>query len=212
MVENTEQPPFIARAMMNKNKRVKMSQLGKNAQCAEINGVTEIGRDLRLVFTASKTLFGRLIRWFTRGKVSHVFLEYDSSLWGGRWVAEATIGGVRKVPSYKARHNVIFEYRATKAGNAACNSIAKYFGNAYDYINILIFAWFIIAWRWLKLKIRRPHRSTKAQVCSELVARWVIAYGVPGVSGWNPEYVTPQMIADVCAANSEFFCRVEGEE
>src|SRR5512136_2544156 len=97
--------------------------------CVEPDEVTETGHDIRLVFTASKTFFGKLIRWLTKGKVSHVFLEYDSSLWGGRWVAEATVGRVRKVPSYKARHNVVFEYRAVKDVRVPCNSIAKYFGN-----------------------------------------------------------------------------------
>lgn len=171
----------------------------------DVLGPGETSRDIRLVFTASKTFFGKLIRWLTKGKVSHVFLEYDSSLWGGRWVAEATLGGVRKVLSCKARHNIVYEYRVKQEPRVACRSIGKYFGNAYDYVGIFWFAWFIIAWQWLKLKVRKPLRSTKSQVCSELIARWVIAYGTPGTAEWDPEQVTPQMIADACFVNQPKF-------
>jgi hypothetical protein len=187
-----------------------MNQQCDNTLCVGgSNGNVEVGHDVRLVFTASKTFFGRLIRWLTGGKVSHVFLEYDSSLWGGRWVAEATVGGVRKVSSARARHNVVWEYRAKQDTRVACYSIAKYFGNAYDYAGIFVFAWLIIAWKWLKLKVRRPHRSTKSQVCSELIARWAIAYGAPGTTNWDPEQVTPQMVADICFRNqAKFFEKV----
>jgi hypothetical protein len=174
-----------------------------------VSTVEEQSHDVRIVFTATKTWFGRLIRWLTGGKVSHVFLEYDSSLWGGRWVAEATVGGVRKVPAYKVRHNIVYEYRVKLDSRVPCRAIARYFGNAYDYAGIFIFGWFIIAWKWFKLKVRRPYRSTKSQVCSELIARWVIAYGVPGTQAWDPEQVTPQMIADICFANQlKFFARI----
>lgn len=171
----------------------------------------EASHDVRLVFTASKTWFGRLIRWLTGGKASHVFLEYDSTLWGGRWVAEATVGGVRKVPAYKARHNIVYEYQVKQDPRVACESIAKFFGNAYDYAGLFIFGWFIIAWKWLKLKVRRPHRNSKSQLCAELIARWMIAYGVPGTDGWNPECISPQSIADKCFANQpKLFERIEG--
>jgi hypothetical protein len=187
------------------------TKLSDVAFATTIVGPEETSRDIRLVFTASKTFFGKIIRWLTGGKVSHVFLEYDSSLWGGRWVAEATVGGVRKVPSYKARHNVVWEYRAAMDTRVACRSIARYFGNTYDYAGLLVFAWFIIAWRWLKLKAKKPHRSTKSQVCAELIARWVTAYGVPGSQDWDPDRVTPQMIADACFTNQpKFFEKIEG--
>jgi len=177
----------------------------KLASLIPVRSVIEDSHDVRLVFTASRTWFGRLIRWLTGGKVSHVFLEYDSTLWGGRWVAEATVGGVRKVPAYKVRHNIVYEYRVQMDPNVACNAIAKFFGNAYDYAGILIFGWCIIAWRWLKLKARRPHRSTKSQVCAELIARWMIAYGVSGTDGWDPDKITPQGIADKCFINQPKF-------
>jgi hypothetical protein len=103
---------------------------------------------------------------------------------------------------------VVEEYRATQDTRIACRSIANYFGNAYDYVGLLLFGWVIIAWRWLKLKVTKP-RNTKAQVCAELIARWMIAYGVPGAQNWDPERVTPQMIADRCfAAQTKFFERV----
>lgn len=169
--------------------------------------IVETGRDVRLVFTASKTLFGRLIRWLTSSPVSHVFLEYDSTLWGGRWVAEATIGGVRKVPSYKARHNVVCEYKLTANPELGCKAIAKFFGNAYDYVGIFWMAWFVIAWRWLRLKFKKPLRSSKSQLCSELMARFVEPY-IQQAKGWDPEEITPEGLRRYCEMSTGLFWRV----
>lgn len=159
---------------------------------------TEVSHEVRIVFTARTNWFSRLVRWFTKSQVSHVFLEYDSSLWGGRWVAEATVGGVRKVPSYKARKNVVFEYRFLGDPRPGCAAIASYFGNKYDYAGIVGFAVFILLWRWLHLKIKRPFTHSKAQLCSELVARWVKESGVPVAAYIDPELTTPQMVYDIC--------------
>lgn len=159
---------------------------------------SEVSHDVRIVFTAKTNWFSRLIRWITNGTVSHVFLEYDSTLWGGRWVAEATVGGVRKVPSYKARKNVVFEYRFLKDPRPGCTALAEYFGNKYDYVGMVGFAVFIVVWRWLHLKIKRPFRSSKAQLCSEFVARWFKASGVPVAAYLDPETTTPQMLYDIC--------------
>ncbi len=163
-------------------------------------------RDVRIIFTASKTWFGRAIRWLTNGTVSHAMLEYDSKLWGGRWVAEATIGGVRKVPSHKAKHNVVCEYRLKADPQKGCEAIREYFGNAYDYVDLFWTAWFIIAWRWLKMKVKKPLSSTKAQVCSELMARFVQPY-LDG-SDWDPETVTPEGLRKFCEMSDGLFEKV----
>lgn len=168
----------------------------------------ETGHDVRIIFTASNTLFGKLIRKLTGGTVSHAMLEYDSSLWGGRWIAEATVGGVRKVLSHKSRHNVVCEYRLKADPREGCHAIAEYFGSAYDYVGIFWFAWFIIAWRWLKMKVRRPASSSKAQMCSELMARFVRPYLTEDAL-WNPDRITPEELRRTCEMNTALFERVE---
>jgi len=65
--------------------------------------------DVRIVFTASKTWFGKLIRWVTRSKVSHVFVEFP--VWNRRMAGEATIGGTRMVLAKKARHDIVAEFK-----------------------------------------------------------------------------------------------------
>lgn len=171
----------------------------------------ETGHDVRIIFTASNTLFGRLIRKLTGGTVSHAMLEYDSSLWGGRWIAEATVSGVRKVLSHKSRHNVICEYKFKSDPKKGCRAIAEYFGSAYDFAGIFWFAWFIIAWRWLKLKVRRPASTSKAQVCSELMARFVQPYLDKGLP-WNPSKITPEELRQTCEINTTLFEPVDGLE
>lgn len=160
---------------------------------------TEMGRDVRVVFTASKTFLGRWIRRLTQSKVSHAFLEYDSSLWGGRWAAEATISGVRKVPAAKARHHVVCQYRVRFDPRPGLRMIAPLFGSAYDVTGILVFAWAIMLWRWFRVRMRRFTRNTKSQLCSELVARFLIASQVTGTANWDPERTSPEQIRHLCA-------------
>ena len=44
---------------------------------------------IRIIFTASHNIGGRLIRWFTKGRTSHVMIQYNSRDWGEPWIVEA---------------------------------------------------------------------------------------------------------------------------
>src|SRR5512137_1618498 len=96
---------------------------------------------VRIVFTASNTLIGKLIRWATNGRVSHVFIQYPDPLWGGEWAAEATVGGVRMVPVEKARHRVVAEYECLFDATAPLQSLWQHIGDHYDYPGLLYFGW-----------------------------------------------------------------------
>lgn len=152
-----------------------------------------------IVFTASDHIISRLIRWATHGEVSHCYLEYSSELWGGRWSAEADAKGVHKKPAEASRHAVYAEYECSGFDVPPCTkAIRKYIGASYDYAGLGLLALIKIAWQVFKVKIRHPATSTRAQKCSELVARFLQAGPLPETKVWNPETVEPQQLLDWC--------------
>lgn len=164
---------------------------------------------IKIVFTASNTWIGRLIRWFTRSKVSHVMLEYTSELWGGQWIAEATATGVRKVPARRARHDVVAEFECLFDADKAIKEIGKYVGLPYDYVGLIVFAWAVISWRYLKTKIRKPLNNTKGQFCSEFITHFFKAAQLVKTQKWDPELSKPGRLFNYCLKHEELFREVE---
>ena len=150
-----------------------------------------------IVFTAKTNWISRTILKLTGGKASHVFLEYDSELWGGRWAAEAGALGVRKIPAKMARHHVVAEFGCQFPTNEALRSVAHLVGQRYDIGGLLWFAWFIIAWRLFKKKIKKPLNNTKGQFCSEFVTRFLQAAGMYEREA-DPELTSPQELFEHC--------------
>jgi len=162
-------------------------------------------QDVRIVFTAGTHWISRLIRWALRSEVSHVYIEYPSGMWGGRWAAEATKGGVRKVPGWKARHNVYAEFRCkfeTKPGFAA---VSKYLGEEYDYTGAVALGLLALLWRWFRVKVRHPFRSSKAQFCSEFVTHWLQGCEVEHTARWDVERSGPGRLYRFCGRSPEQF-------
>ncbi len=144
--------------------------------------------DVRIVFTASQSWFGRMIRWFTKSKVSHVFIEFP--VWDRRMAIEATVGGTRMVLAHKVRHDVVAEYRLNVDTKSALIKLMPYLGTPYDYSGLLLLAWAKIAADWAKAKYRQPFYGTKAAKCSELVAVFVNELGLLR-ENWVFEFISP---------------------
>jgi len=161
--------------------------------------------DVRVVFTASGSWFGRAIRKLTGSRVSHVFLEFD--VWGKRMVMESTIGGTRLVPASRSRHNIVWEYEFQEEGKQEIISMMDFLGSEYDYAGVLMLAWVKMAWRWLGLKMSYPGWSSKSLKCSELLFRFLekVAPDDVRLKEWNPELVTPQHIVEFCLDNDDLF-------
>lgn len=159
--------------------------------------------DVRIVLTASKTPLGAVIRWITRSPVSHCLIEFP--VWGRRMVAEARIGGVRMVPSVRARHHVVAEYRCKFGARAGLAAISDEMGQRYDYGGLLVIAWVFMLKEWLRVKVTRIRWKTSAVKCSELVAIFLRASGVAWAGELPRELTTPQDIRDFCLAHGEDF-------
>ena len=166
-------------------------------------------KDIRIVFTASPKLSSRIIRYVTRSHVSHVFIEYPSELWGGRWVAEATReNGVRKVVAKKARHEVCAEFYCKFETQDGLMSVSRYLGEKYDYFGVGLFGLVIYIKRWFSAKLKHPLRSSKSQFCSEFVARFYQGAHLAGAEGWDADRSSPERLYRFCEKDVGNFQRV----
>jgi len=157
-------------------------------------------QDVKIVFTASQSWFGKLIRRFTKSRVSHVFVQFP--VWGQDCAVEATVGGTRLVLAGKTRHHVMREFSFVGGvEKESLINIMQYLGTPYDYTGILFLAWVRIAWSWLKLKITNPRWSSRALKCSELAFLFFKEVGVPVRTA--RELVSPEDILCACEVDKD---------
>ena len=164
---------------------------------------------IRVVLTASTMFLSRLIRWATRGRVSHCMLQYPSDLWGGDWVAEATVGGVQIRPAETRCHHVKDEFLCKFEPRFALHSIRAEIGQPFDYPGLAAFVWVILIGRLLGRKVRWPWRNSKAQFCAEFIWRFFIAAKIPGAEARDPETVTPEDVYDFMEERPDYFERLQ---
>ena len=159
-------------------------------------------KNIRYVYEADDNFIGKAIRWFTKGRVNHVAIMYDSDDWEAEWVTEAIARGrvvARPVRNRKWTHVVTAKYDAVPYLRAA----QEFVDQKYEFKAIFLFAVFILAWRWFKLKLRRPTLSGKAQICSEIAAHTVIPVLGPEIE--NPQWVHPEELLSLQEKYPEFF-------
>lgn len=151
---------------------------------------------VKVVFTASRSWFGRIIRWATRSHVSHVFLVIP--IWDREFAIEASITGVRIVTLERAWHAVesvwCVQHIEDAKLRAALTKITQQLGSPYDWAGTFLLGLLNIIGNWLKLRWQRLcFWRTKALKCSELVAFyfWELGYGTN-----KHEQVTPKMLRE----------------
>ena len=162
----------------------------------------------RIVLSASPVWLARLIRYMSSGRASHAMLQYSSELWGGEWIAEATIGGVQKRPAELRRHHVVHEFECLFDAREGLRGIRKLVGSHYDYEGLIFFGWVKLVWMLFHKKIRKPWHSTKGQFCSELIWRLFQNSNLPGTLEKDPEGITPEDILCYMESNPALFKRL----
>lgn len=152
---------------------------------------------MTVIFTTSSSPLSWLIRWATGSKVSHVGI--GTTLHGVPVVIHADVGGVQVATRAKfLQHQSIYaefspiDEPVDLRMSAAVLSI----GEGYDYFGLFGLAVVVLAWRWLRLRLRNFAASPRAVVCSELVTR---ALGLP-----NADATSPQVLLETCEASPHF--------
>ena len=153
---------------------------------------------VRLIWTASNFPIAKLIQAVTKDptvpvKASHIMLGYDDALFGGPWVSESTIGGVKNRPAERSMHNVVAIVECLFDAKPALEDVRKFIGDGFDYPGLVFVGWAKLLWKLFKVKVKSPWRSTKAQFCSEYIGRVLLAAekhnSIPKLNGLyeNPE-------------------------
>lgn len=157
--------------------------------------------NIRYVYEHDGGFVARAIRWFTKGSYNHVAILFESEDWRSNWVLEAIERGVVARPEKKRKWRAIVtpKYDASNYVRAA----ARFVGEKYDFRAFFIFAWILLAWRWLRLKVRRPHLSGNAQFCSELCAHTILP--VLGNAIEDPQWIDPDTLFKLQCAYPEFY-------
>jgi hypothetical protein len=162
---------------------------------------------VRIGFGTNDRLHSRLIRAATDSRWSHTWIEYESALWGGRWVAHASPTGVVKVPIERVLEEYPEHVRLScsadlRGGFAWARS---YVGAPYDYgviWNGLIYAVHRATdWDFLHKIV---WRNTAKFTCSEFVTGFLRAADVRTVAGLEPELTPPVLLWKVCMQSGEF--------
>lgn len=148
----------------------------------------------RVGFSTSTTnILSRVIRWFTKSRVSHAFLVYYDQDWSRDMVLEATLGGFKVVPFDKFRQSttVVAVFEPKHSVEAGLKEAVEWLGTDYDYTGLFGMI-FVVMGRWFRLKWRNPWASSKAMFCSEAVARVLRGAGYPNTETMVIEETTPE--------------------
>jgi len=160
---------------------------------------------IRIVFTASNKWLARIIRWLSRGRVSHCFIQHTSKVWGGDWATEATWPMVLQRPVELARHYVYTEFLCNFDAPYALQKIRGEVGKWYSFDGFFLFGWWLFIKRVFKIKIRHPFHSTNGDLCSELLVKFFKAAYLPGSELMDPDYTTPEVVLKYCEKHPELF-------
>lgn len=160
------------------------------------------GVDVRIGFNTSDTWIGKLIRWATKGKVSHAYLSYTEVTTGQRMVIEAAWNGFvcHTHEAATAGTRIVAEvplkgeYLETKVLYFAM----QWLGKKYDYKGLLGSAWVQVG-RWAKKKWSNPLQDSNDLFCSEAIARALrLARYMDADKLGDPAQVSPQDLYDWC--------------
>ena len=161
--------------------------------------------DVTVGFSTTNAWLSRLIRWITRGKVSHAWLAYNDQTLGLRMVmqAEAWAFELRPWHRWTQENTWVAEFRILGGDQLLALQLrAKDIGLKYDYVAGLwvgIAAWFK---RWLKTGLSfRPSRTPKKLMCSEAIVRFLKEAQHTCAEDLDEELTSPVELYDILRAS-----------
>ena len=142
----------------------------------------------------------RVIRQFTRAKVSHAFLLLDGDHAHpllGPMVLEAEWCGFKlSTLGILTRGSTRVVQKIPILGlDAAVATAAKWLDERYNYAGLFGMAWVSVG-RWLGKKWHNPIRNSHSMFCSEAIVFVLQAAKYPHAETLDPQSVSPQDLAD----------------
>jgi hypothetical protein len=159
------------------------------------------------------TLKSRLIRWLTKSKWSHVWIEYYSKRWQRPMVVHSDKKGVIIEPSlnFYMRRDPPVESIEYKLHSQQCNlsagfyDSANYLGKDYGYIALILNSIILILWRmgWKSLK---GVRDIGKYTCSEFVTLFIKNCNIR--CELDAEYTWPGKLEEWIKTRENYFRKV----
>jgi len=144
--------------------------------------------NIRLGFSYGKGLLPKLIKFFTRSKVSHTFLLVD-----GKDVLEAGSNGFVAIDyeAWKTNNTLVYLVDPIVPLDEGLAVAHKWIGEPYSYGKLIGFIWVLIGRR-LRRRWHNPIAERHALFCSEANTRVIQASHWPGSEVLTPSSTDPQ--------------------
>lgn len=166
-------------------------------------------------FGAWNNLKSKVIRWVTRSKWSHVWIEYDSKRWGGRMVVHADAKGVIIEPllNFLERRGAPTStaiYKVNKGNpDSAFIESRYYLGKDYGFRTVILNALLLLLVR-LGWQGKGAFRDSGKYVCSEFATLFIKHAEID--CPLDPEATWPGKLADWMETRPDtFHCTVKGK-
>jgi hypothetical protein len=153
-------------------------------------------------FTNGKGAIAEAIKWWTKGKVSHVFLLYWSPVWKC-WVEHGAIGtgfNARRAGEDGFVKDLYALYEVEQDITVGMAINAKFLGAGYDYKALVGMSLVEAAQHWFKRNWDNPLDTDARWFCSEIVMRILLDSRVPLTIKSKPGSTDPQDLMVAVAA------------
>ena len=164
--------------------------------------------EIRVGFSTTNALTSRLIRFFTRSKVSHAWVSFRDETLDKTLVMHATRIGynVETWKQFTSHNTLVAMYGCDYDLRPGLQEVANWLGTQYDFEGILGFLW-VLFMRWFHVKRRNPFRDAAKLFCSEavlMVLKFSEAIKIPGVKEMKRKTTDPEELLELCQERPEF--------
>lgn len=172
--------------------------------------------EVRVGFSTTTSLTSRLIRFFTRSKVSHTWVSFRDETLDKTIVMHATRIGynVETWKQFTSHNELVAMYACDYDLKPGLQFVADWLGTRYDFEGILGFLW-VLFLRWFNIKRKNPFRDTKRLFCSEavvMILKSSEAIQIPRVRKLDRETTDPEDLLELCATEREFHRKYEEDD
>lgn len=164
---------------------------------------------IRIGFGKDRGLKGKLICALTESSLSHSWFEYESTVWGGWWVAHANNRGVVNEPSENVRERYP-SYRIYSTDFDVTDGLAEartLVGRAdYDYLTAIWNLFILVIHRGTGIQKLKEYtlKNASKMTCSEFVAVILKHSGLEEAKDINTELQTTGDVERIVRESGEF--------
>jgi len=156
-----------------------------------------------IVFVQSKSLAGRLVRFFSGSRWNHVFIRI-APIPGGGWVILEANGLKVRVAVERDEERAVFRLKNAEEADIllAASYALGYVGKSYGFAQVLGFL-AVYAARLFDKTIKNPIRG--GVICTELVILYLGAVGIGKLfAGSDKDTFDPVLLYDMLRLSPEF--------